>query len=204
MYATHPDMKGHTGATFTMGRGSVYCNSLKQKLVARSSTEAELVGVHDILPQILWTRNFLMSQGYPVQKNVVYQDNIKHIELRYFFIHDQVQQNKVSIKHCPTITMRADFFTKPLQGMLFYRLCDLIMNVAPENPYHSSQRSVLQDTDEGCNKSNDNPANSAQETNTSAGVCIPARRVSISTDITSNSHQDEVSTNTYIGPTSSH
>ena len=100
-YATHPDMKGQTGATFTMGHGSVYSNSLKQKLVARSSTEAELIGVHDILPQILWTRNFLMSQGYPVQKNIVYQDNMtamllenngrksttkrtKHIELWYF------------------------------------------------------------------------------------------------------------------------
>ena len=100
-YATHPDMKGHTGATFTMGHGSIYSNSLKQKLVARSSTEAELVGVHDILPQILWTRSYLMSQGCPVQKNVVYQDNMsvmllenngrksstkrtKHIELRYF------------------------------------------------------------------------------------------------------------------------
>ena len=76
-YATHPDMKGHTGATFTMGLGSIYSNSLKQKLVARSSTEAELIGVHDILPQILSTRNyFLMSQGYPVQKNIVYQDNM--------------------------------------------------------------------------------------------------------------------------------
>ena len=75
-YATHPDMKGHTGATFTMGHGSIYSNSLKQKLVARSSTEAELIGVHDILPQILWTRNFLMSQGYLVQKNVVYQDSM--------------------------------------------------------------------------------------------------------------------------------
>ena len=101
-YATHPDMKRRTGATFTMGHGSIYSNSLKQKLVARSSTEAELVGVHDILPQILWTRSFLISQGYPVQKNVVYQDNMsamllenngrksstkrtKHIELRYFF-----------------------------------------------------------------------------------------------------------------------
>ena len=59
-YATHSDMKGQTGATFTMGHGSIYSNSLKQKLVARSSTEAELIGVHDILPQILWTHNFLM------------------------------------------------------------------------------------------------------------------------------------------------
>ena len=153
-YATHSDMKGQTGATFTMGYGSIYSNSLKQKLVARSSTEAELIGVHDILPQILWTRNFLISQGYPVQKNVVYQDNMsamllenngrksstkrtKHIELHYIFRHYQIQQDKVLIKHCPTLTMHAGFFTKLLQSMLFYRLHDLIMNIAPEGPYHS-------------------------------------------------------------------
>ena len=33
-YATHSDMKGQTGATFTMGHGSIYSNSLKQKFVA--------------------------------------------------------------------------------------------------------------------------------------------------------------------------
>ena len=69
-YATHSDMKGQTGATFTMGHGSIYSNSLKQKLVAQSSTEAELIGVHDILPQILWTRNFLMSQGYQYKRTL--------------------------------------------------------------------------------------------------------------------------------------
>ena len=119
-------------------------------------------------------------------------------------MHDQIQQNKVLIEHCPTLTMRADFFTKPLQRMLFYRLRDLIMNLAPESPYHSSHRSVLQDTDEGCNKSNDNPANPAQGTETSLGACIPTRRISISTGITSNSSQDGVSSNTHTRPTSSH
>ena len=184
-YANHPDMKGQTGATCTMGHGSVYSNSLKQKIVARSSTEAELIGVHDILPQILWTRNFLIAQGYPVQRNIVYQDNMstillenngrksstkrtKHIEMRYFFIHDQVIQEKVLIQHCPTDHMRADFFTKPLQGMLFYRLRDLIMNIAPESPYHSSHRSVLRHTAEGCDKQHDNPAGEIHDI--SAGV----------------------------------
>ena len=100
--------------------------------------------------------------------------------------------------------MRADSLTKPLQGMLFYCLRDLIMNLAPESPYHSSHRSVLQDTDEGRNKSRDNPANPAQGTETSSGACIPARRMSISTDITSNSNQDGVSSNTHTEPTPSH
>jgi hypothetical protein len=45
-YAVHEDMKGHTGGAFTMGQGTIYGTSTKQKLVTRSSTEAgELVGI---------------------------------------------------------------------------------------------------------------------------------------------------------------
>ena len=46
----HNDMKGHTGGTMSMGHGSIYSSSTKQKLVSRSSTEAELIGVYDIMP----------------------------------------------------------------------------------------------------------------------------------------------------------
>ena len=90
--------------------------------------------------------------------------------------------------------MRADFFTKPLQGMLFYRLRDLIMNIAPESPYHSSHRSVLKDTGEGRNEDNDNPAQGTEEIyNTSSGAGISARKASVSTDHTNNSTRDRVS-----------
>ena len=105
------------------------------------------------------------------------------------------------IKHCPTLTMCADFFTKPLQGMLFYRLRDLIMNIAPESPYHLSHRSVLKDTGEGCNEYNDNPA---KETETSSGAYTTARKASISPDLTNNSTRDRVSCYIYTEPTSSH
>ena len=117
-----------------------------------------------------------------------------------FFIDDQVLQNKVLIKHCPTLTMRADFFTKPIQGMLFYRLCDLIMNIASESPYHSSHRSVLKDTGEGHNEYNDNPA---QETETSSGAYTTACNASISPDLTNNSTRDRVSCDIYTKPPSS-
>ena len=50
-YAVHPDMKGHTGGTLSLGKGSVYSMSTKQKLVACSSTESKVIGVHDVLPQ---------------------------------------------------------------------------------------------------------------------------------------------------------
>ena len=101
--------------------------------------------------------------------------------------------------------MRADFFTKPLQGMFFYRLRDLIMNIAPESPHHSSHRSVLRDMGEGLNKYNDNPAQGTEEVyDTSSGACISARKVSISTDHNNNSTWDGVSCDIHTEPTPSH
>jgi ATP-dependent protease ClpP protease subunit len=65
-YAVHNDMKGHTGGSMTLGTGLAFSMSWKQKLVALSSTESELIEVHDVMPQIIWTNNFLHVQGLQV------------------------------------------------------------------------------------------------------------------------------------------
>ena len=51
----HQDMKSHTGGTMSLGKGSIYSTSVQQKLNTKSSTEAGLVGVDDVMPQIIWT-----------------------------------------------------------------------------------------------------------------------------------------------------
>jgi Reverse transcriptase (RNA-dependent DNA polymerase) len=61
-YAVHPDMKSHTGGILSLGKGAVYGTSTRQKINAKSSTEAELIGVAEVLPQAIWTRNFLSAQ----------------------------------------------------------------------------------------------------------------------------------------------
>mmetsp|Transcript_12260 Transcript_12260/g.17628 ORF Transcript_12260/g.17628 Transcript_12260/m.17628 type:complete len:111 (-) Transcript_12260:85-417(-) len=68
-------MRSHTGATFTLGKGSPYSISSKQKINTHSSTEAELVAVNDAIALILWTRLFLKAQGFYVKDNIMYQDN---------------------------------------------------------------------------------------------------------------------------------
>ena len=75
------DMKGHTGATLLLGKGVIYSGSWKQRLVACSSTESELIGVYDVLPQVLWTKQFLEEQGWLDSTTVVYQDNTSSILL---------------------------------------------------------------------------------------------------------------------------
>ena len=48
-------MRSHTGGFMIMGTGEAYVQSSKQKLNTKSSTEAELVGVDDVLTQVIWT-----------------------------------------------------------------------------------------------------------------------------------------------------
>ena len=62
-------------ATVSMGRGSIFSFSTKEKINTRSSTEAELVGVNDAMGLVLWTQLFLEAQGYQIEDNIVYQDN---------------------------------------------------------------------------------------------------------------------------------
>jgi hypothetical protein len=143
-YAVHPDMKSHTGGAMSLGTGVIYGTSKRQKLNTKSSTESEVVGTDDVMPQILWTLYFLEAQGYKIDDNILYQDNkssilletngrgssgkrTRHIAVRYFFIADRVKSKEIRIEYCPTGLMIADYFTKPLQGVLFRQLRDMIM-----------------------------------------------------------------------------
>ena len=159
-YAVHPDMRSHTGGAMSLGKGVVFGTSTRQKLNTKSSTEAELVGVNDVMPQALWTRYFLEAQGYRVTDNVIFQDNqsaillekngrassskrTRHINIRYFFVADRIAQGEVSVEYCPTKEMLADFFTKPLQGSLFKTFRNQIMNYNPVADSGQDYRSVL-------------------------------------------------------------
>ena len=65
-FATHSSkMKSHTGVYITLGKGAIYCRPSKQKLATKSSTEAELVGISDALPQIIWFKHFIEARGDP-------------------------------------------------------------------------------------------------------------------------------------------
>jgi len=145
-FAVHPNMRSHTGGGLTMGRGFPLVSSTKQKLNTRSSTESELVGVDDMMPIVVWSRYFLMAQGYGVTQNILLQDNkssillekngrassgkrTRHINIRYYFITDRINMKEIEVEWCPTKEMVADFMTKPLQGSHFRRLRDLIMGM---------------------------------------------------------------------------
>ncbi|CAJ1944944.1 unnamed protein product [Cylindrotheca closterium] len=80
-FAVHPDFKSHTGGTLSFGQGAAQVMPKKPKLNSRSSMEAELVAVDDVVTMILWTKLFMKWQGYPIEKNILYQDNTSAILL---------------------------------------------------------------------------------------------------------------------------
>ena len=69
-FAVHADMKSHTGFIGTLGKGAFTTGSSKQKLNTTSSTEAELVAAHEALLYALWTRLFLINQGYDCKSTI--------------------------------------------------------------------------------------------------------------------------------------
>ena len=136
-FGIYDDMKSVTGVIIKIWNATIYVKSGKQKLLTRSSTEAELVGVSDALSQIIWTREFLLCQGLKLQPAKIYQDNLstiflaskgrstsertRHVKIRYFFIHHFIETGEVQLSHLATTLMIADLLTKPLHGTLFLK-----------------------------------------------------------------------------------
>ena len=146
-FAVHDDMKSHTGAYATFGKGMIDGSAKGQRINTTSSTEAEVVGVHENMPAILWMQYFLEAQGYPLKPTKIHQDNLssmqletngrassskrtRHMNIIYFFVADVQKRQHITIDYCPTDEMIGDFFTKPVGGAKFRRFCNIIMNIS--------------------------------------------------------------------------
>jgi hypothetical protein len=109
-------------------------------------TEAELVAADEVVGPMIWTKNFLEAQGYPLKENILFQDNkstmlleanghasigkqSRHLNIPLFFVTDQKAKGYIDIQYCPTDLMKGDYMTKPLQGKKFVRFRSQIMNL---------------------------------------------------------------------------
>ena len=147
-FAVHSDMRSHTGGGASFGRGIFMNMSRKQRINTSSTTESEVVGVSDYLPNTIWLMRFLEAQGYKLKTSIMYQDNTaaiqlekhgkksssrrtRHFDIRIFNVRDKLRNNNIEVVYCPTEKMVADFFTKPLQASQFRRLRWIVMGMDP-------------------------------------------------------------------------
>jgi hypothetical protein len=53
----------------------------------------------------------------------------RHLDIRYYFLHDLKAKGLVTIEYCPTDDMWGDYMSKPLHGTKFTKFRKLIMNL---------------------------------------------------------------------------
>nr|GEY59906.1 ribonuclease H-like domain-containing protein [Tanacetum cinerariifolium] len=103
--------------------------SKRQKSAAISSTQAEYITLSGCCAQILWMRSQLTDYGLGFNKIPMYCDNksaialccnnvqhsrFKHIDIRYHFIKEQVENGVIELYIVNTEYQLADLFTKAL------------------------------------------------------------------------------------------
>lgn len=62
-----------------------------------------------------------------LNKGRVDSSRMRHVNVRYFWLHDRIEKGDIKLVYTPTAEMVADFFTKPLQGALFTKLRDKLL-----------------------------------------------------------------------------
>ena len=118
------------GMIFYLGRNAITWQSQKQKTVALSSCEAEFMAATATACQAIWLGNLvkeLTGQNMmpitlyvdnklviALMKNPVFHGRSKHIDIRYHFIRECVEEGKVVVEHVNSKDQRADILTKAL------------------------------------------------------------------------------------------
>eukprot|EP00253_Pinus_taeda_P022186 PITA_22186 len=136
------DRKSTSGYVFHMGSGAISWASKKQSIVALSTAEAEYVAATAAACQAVWMRRMFRSLGQEqakatvifcdnssaiaLSKNSVFHKRTKHIDTRFHYIRELVNNGEIVLEHCRTQEQVADIIlTKPLdqKSFEFLRKC---------------------------------------------------------------------------------
>ncbi len=134
-YGVHDTGESRSGLVVTLNGTPILCKSMRQRIVTKSSTEAELVALSDGLTDIIWCREFIQSAGFEIPATKIGEDNTavltllearkfgtartKHISVRYFFICDRIANGELEMVYVPTKEQLADILSKALVGHQF-------------------------------------------------------------------------------------
>jgi hypothetical protein len=130
-HAGNPDNgRSTSGYLVKVGTGAISWRSRLQTLVALSTTEAEFIAAVSAGQEILFLRNLFKAFGYKIDepstllidnssaisvaKNPEHHGRMKHLDLRFYWLRDEVEKKKIQVKHVDTNNMAADILTKAL------------------------------------------------------------------------------------------
>lgn len=123
---------------FMLNSSAVSWSSKKQLVVTLSTTETEFIAAASSDCQVVWLKRIMKSLNCEQSKpTVLYCDNIstiklsknpvmhgcsKHIDVRFLFLRNLVNDGVVELKQCSTQEQIADVMTKPLKLEVFAKM----------------------------------------------------------------------------------
>lgn len=130
------DRKSTTGYLFQLFENCTICwNTKRQVSVAVSSTEAEYMALFEAVKEALWLKSLATSININITNPIIiYEDNngcisiarnptshkrSKHIDIKYHFSREQVENKVIKVNYVPTGSQVADMLTKPLSAVKF-------------------------------------------------------------------------------------
>jgi hypothetical protein len=121
-----------TGWVFTLAGGPISWNSQRQKTVATSTLDAEYVAGAEAAKEAIWIRNFINDLRIPgiyvksvplyidcnsalkLTRNPEFHSKSKHIDVKYHFIREKVEEGAINTERVGTKDNLADVLTKAL------------------------------------------------------------------------------------------
>lgn len=127
-----------SGYIIRMAGAAISWSSRLQPVVTLSTTEAEYVAAVRTAQEVLWLRSLFTEFGFDfstpctllidnasavqVAKNPEHHGRMKHLDLKYFWLRDIVEQGDLRVQHLPGTENVADLFTKPLARPILQEL----------------------------------------------------------------------------------
>jgi len=134
-YAADPvKHRSTTGYLLKLADGIISWQSRVQKTIALSATEAEYMALSDCSRQVVWIQNIFTELGLSSKPTQICMDNeggifiasnpvqeqcTKHIDVRFHYVRDLIEQKRIDIIWVPTDDNPADMFTKNLGHIKF-------------------------------------------------------------------------------------
>jgi transposase InsO family protein len=129
-FGSDPDTrKSMSGYVFVFCNAAVSWRASKQQIVSLSSTEAEYIALVECIQEAIWLKQLIGELNVSLKSFVINCDNTstinlaknsqysvrsKHIDIRYRFIKQKIEQEVIDIKYINTNFNIADVFTKPV------------------------------------------------------------------------------------------
>ena len=137
------DRHSMTGNPFLMTQGPISWLSKKQSIVALSTSEAEYVAISTAAQEAVWLRRlFTDLQALPEGPTVIMEDNqgtiaigrnpiihtrTKHIDIKYHYVREALQEGTITLSYCSTDKMLADLL-KLAQDAFIFEACQTSMS----------------------------------------------------------------------------